>query len=114
MVASVWGSWADVANPMQLIIAGTEGEAWIAGGQLSYRRGADGEMVNIAPEAIPRDLGHAFELFLDAVAGDTTSGLVTPREAAQSTIVIESCYRAAQHQDWIVLDMPNPGSAPTA
>jgi predicted dehydrogenase len=110
LVASVWGSWADLANPYQLIISGTEGHAVISDGRLTYRRGADGESAEVTGVRIPADFEHAFELFLDALGGAPSPTLVRASEAATCSGIIEAFYRAAREDRWVAIDGDPPHS----
>ena len=70
VVATLAAGWVDVAHPVNVIVSGTEGHAYVCNNQLFYKsnhvEGADGE----APWAdLPDPWPHAFELFLDALVG---------------------------------------------
>jgi predicted dehydrogenase len=90
-------------HPVGLIISGTEGHAHVANrSELFFKSahvdGADGETPwTSLPEAWP----HAFELFFDSVLGKPGILLVTPREAAARSAVMEAMYQAAQDQTWV-------------
>lgn len=91
LVGSVWASWADLANPQQLVISGTKGHASVIDGRLTYRRGAGGAAETVAVD-LPADRPHAFELFLDAISGDASAALVKPSETATCSTIIEALY----------------------
>ncbi len=100
-LGSLAAGWVDVAHPVSLILSGTEGHAYVANGQLVIQSarldGADGKSPWTAlPEAWP----HAFELFLDAVGGKDVP-LVSPREAAYRSAVMEALYQAARSDSWV-------------
>jgi predicted dehydrogenase len=100
-VGTLAAGWVDVAHPIQLIVSGTQGHAYIANGQLYFQSsrvaGADGQQPwTDLPDAWP----HAFDLFLDAVAG-RSAPLVTPREAAYRSAVMEALYTAAKTRTWV-------------
>ena len=96
--ASVWASWTDLASPVQLVVSGTEAHATIIDGRLTYRQGGIGDRSERHPD-LPDELPHAFESFLEAVAGGSSGHLVTAAEAARCASVIESLYLAAQRSD---------------
>lgn len=106
-LGSLAAGWVDIAHPVRLLISGTEGHAYLANGKLyfqsSHVAGADGQQ---PWEDLPPAWPHAFELFLDAVS-DSDNGqaapLVTAREAAVRSEVMEALYRAAQAQTWVTL-----------
>jgi len=95
------GGWVDVADPVPMLISGTEGHAYEANGQFYYKSehvsGADGkEPWTDLPEALP----HAFDLFLDALDGKDVP-LVTPQEAAVRSAVMEAMYAGAKDHTWV-------------
>ncbi len=100
--ATLAGAWVDIANPVQMVISGTEGHAVVFQDQLYFQSshvdGADGKTPwTQLPSAWP----HAFDLFLDAVQGKSDVSLVSPREAAARSAVMEALYQANQQQTWI-------------
>ncbi len=102
-VGSLAAGWVDVANPVSLIVSGTEGHAYIANGSLFFKssqvEGADGSKPwTDLPPALP----HAFELFLDAVNGKDVP-LVGVQEAAARSAVMEALYRGAKQRIWITV-----------
>ncbi len=101
-IGSLAAGWVDVAHPVRLILSGTEGHAYVANGELYFKSehvpGADGEAAwTELPEAWP----HAFELFLDAVAGKKDVPLVGAREAAMRSAVMEAFYEGARTKQWV-------------
>lgn len=101
--ATLAGAWLDVANPVRLLISGTEGHACVVNGQLFFQskhvEGADGKQ---PWTALPAGAPHAFELFLDAVGGKPTPiPLVTAKEAAARSAVMTALYQAAATHKWI-------------
>ena len=95
------GGWVDLANPVPLLISGTEGHAYVSQRQLYYRsehvEGADGA----EPWTdLPEDLPHAFELFLNAMLGQDVP-LVSAHEAAVRSAVMEAMYEAAKTETWV-------------
>lgn len=94
--------WVDVANPVSLVISGTEAHAMVWNDQLYYvnRRveGADGK----APfTRLPGKLPEPLDMFVDAVGGNRDLPLVTPREAATCVSVMEAMYRASREHQWV-------------
>ncbi len=94
--------WVDIAHPVNLIISGTEGHAYVSNGALYFKsnkvKGADGEK---PWSDLPKALPHAFELFLDAVGGQKGVPLVGVKEAAARSAVMEALYRGAKEQAWV-------------
>ena len=102
VIGTLAAGWVDVANPVSLEVAGTQGHAAVFNGDLYFKservEGADGKQPwTDLPEALP----HAFDLFLDAVMGDQSAPLVSPREAAARSAVMAAMYRASAEQAWI-------------
>ena len=100
-IASLAAGWVDVAHPVNVIVSGTEGHAYVANGQLYYQSshvdGADGkEPWTQLPDALP----HAFELYLDALQGKDVP-LVPVYEAAERSAVMEALYEAAHTSQWV-------------
>ena len=101
-VGSLAAGWVDVANPITLVISGTEGFAYVRRGEVFFTSkavdGADGE----SPwRELPAAWPHAFELFLDAVAGTQDVALVAAREAADRSAAMEAIYQGARAGAWI-------------
>ena len=99
-VGTLAGGWVDLANPVTCEISGTEGHAAVVNGQLYFKSnhvtGADGK----EPwTALPAEWPHAFVLFLEALAGKKVK-LVSAREAALRSVVMETLYKAAKHTRW--------------
>lgn len=100
-VGTLAAGWVDVANPVQLLVSGTEGHAYVADGKFHFKSehvdGADGktEWTNL-PDMQP----HAFELFLDALSGKDVD-LVGAREAAYRNAVMEALYEGAETKSWV-------------
>ena len=105
-IGTLAAAWDDVADPVTLQICGTEGHAVIINGDLyfksSHRDGADGKTPwTDLPPAQPASL----DAFLDAMAGKPAA-LVTVREAATRSAVMEALYAGAQKGTWIAPKTP--------
>jgi predicted dehydrogenase len=103
VTATLAGAWLDVANPVRLLVSGTEGHACVMNGQLFFLskrvEGTDGKQ---PWTALPAGAPHAFELFLDAVAGKPTPiPLVTVEEAAARSAVMAALYEASAKGKWV-------------
>jgi predicted dehydrogenase len=103
-IGSVAAGWVDVANPVTLQIAGTEGNAVIVRHQLYFKSakvpGADGTKPwPDLPAAIPQPI----DLFLDALQGKKDVPLCTAREAASRCAVMEAIYRSAARGERIAI-----------
>jgi predicted dehydrogenase len=102
VIGSLAAGWVDIAHPVNIIISGTEGHAYVDSGQLYFKsehvEGADGADPWID---LPEGLPHAFELFFNAVTGEANVPLVTPQEAALRSAVMEAFYQGAHQQAWV-------------
>jgi hypothetical protein len=100
-VGTLAAGWVDVADPVQLIISGTEAHAVVVNDRLYYKNkkveGADGvEPYTHLPSAPPAPM----QQFVNAVAGQPNQPLVTPREAAARVSVMEAMYNGARDRSW--------------
>ena len=101
-LGTIAAGWVDVSNPVTLEVCGTEGHARVVNGELYFQSatvaGADGKKPwRTLPDALP----HAFELFLDAIVGQPDVPLVSAREAAMRSAVMEAMYQSADQRTWI-------------
>lgn len=104
VIGTLAAGWVDVADPVQLIISGTEGHAVVYENHLYYRSkhvdGTDGEdPYTKLPPAVRAPL----QQFLDAVKGAKDQPLVTPHEAAMRVVVMEAMYKGSHEKKWITL-----------
>jgi predicted dehydrogenase len=102
ITGTLGAGWVDVADPVTLMISGTEGYAYIDRGKLFFTcknvEGADGK----TPWAkLPAALPNPMDQFVDAVAGKPAPNLVAPREAAARVSVMEAAYRSAKQEGWV-------------
>jgi len=91
-----------VANPVSLLVSGTEGHATVLNGQLYFQSkhvaGADGKQ----PWAdLPPSVPAGLDAFLDALAGQKDAALVGVREAAYRSAVMEAMYEGAKQGAWV-------------
>lgn len=100
-VGSLAAGWVDVAHPVNLVVSGTEGHAYVANGQVFFRsEHVDGAAGETPWPELPAAWPHAFELFLDALNGKPDVPLVRAQEAAQRSVVMEALYTSARHHTW--------------
>jgi predicted dehydrogenase len=102
VTATLAAGWVDVANPVSLLISGTEGHALILNGELylqsKHLEGADGKQPwKKLPEAPPAPLNQ----FCDAIGGKQGMPLVRPSEAAARVSVMEAMYLGAKKHAWV-------------
>ncbi len=101
-IGTLAAAWDDVANPVSLLISGTEGHATVLNGQLYFQSshvpGADGK----SPWTdLPASKPAGFEAFLDAISGKKDVALVGVREAAYRNSVMEALYEGARAGTWV-------------
>jgi predicted dehydrogenase len=101
-IGTLAAAWTDVADPISLVVSGTEGYAYVLNGQLYFTskhvQGADGQQPWASlPERVPS----GFEAFLDALEGKRHPTLVTAGEAAYRSRVMGAMYEAAATRHWI-------------
>jgi predicted dehydrogenase len=102
-IGTLAASWDDVADPVSFQICGTEGNAAIVKGDVlftSKKAGFDGSQP-VRKSELSEPLGHAFELFLDAITGKKGVPLVTAKEAAYRSMVMEAIYEGAKTNAWV-------------
>ncbi len=99
-IGTLAAGWVDVLRPLPILVSGTEGVAYVDDGKLHVKTdklaGADGGEWTDLPEAGP----HAFNIFLDALLGEDVP-LISAKEAADRSAVMEAFYQAAATNSWI-------------
>ncbi len=99
VIGTLAAAWVDVANPLSLMVSGTEAHAAVIHGQLYFKskkiQNADGRK---PWTELPQGLPHPLLMFFDAVAGKPGQSLVTPREAAARCSVMEAMYEASRQR----------------
>jgi len=94
--------WVDIANPVTLLVSGTEGCAVIVNGALHFESkkvpGSNGKepWTDLPPQ--PKAPLHQF---VEAIAGGDAGRLVTPAEAAARVVVMAAMYEAARTGSWV-------------
>lgn len=102
-IGTVAAGWDDVANPVTLLISGTEGHAAVIDGKLHLTSKKLPQFDGTSPVRtgeLPAMLPHAFELFCEAINGKTVP-LVGAREAAYRSAVMEAMYEGAKKGTWV-------------
>lgn len=103
-IGTLAAGWVDVANPISLLVSGTEAHAAIINNQLHVTSKKSPSLDGTAPmrtAEVGTGLGHAFELYLDAVCGIKGVELVSAREAAYRSTVMEALYESSASGRWV-------------
>ena len=114
-IATLAASWVDLVEPASLLITGTKGHAVIRNAPGMPHNDWDNELFLLTdavhgaagkepwtdlPAALPRPL----EQFIDAVVHGKQDHLVSVREAAYSSYVMEMISTAAAERRWLPID----------
>ncbi|HEX4792678.1 MAG TPA: Gfo/Idh/MocA family oxidoreductase [Humisphaera sp.] len=106
-IGTLAAGWDDVANPVTLEIAGTEGHAVIMNDQLYFQTKKVAGATGKEPwKDLPQKQAHPFDLFLDAVVGKGTAGIIGADEAAYRAAVMDALYQGAKGQKWADVQQP--------
>jgi predicted dehydrogenase len=91
----------DVANPVTLQIAGTEGHALIVHDRLHFEsKKVSGSKMAEPVASLPAALKAPLLQWVDVVSGQAGQPLVTPAEAAARVAVIDAAYESARTGRW--------------
>ena len=102
-VGTLAAAWDDLSDPVSFQVSGTEGYAAIIQGNLHFqskKAGFDGSQP-VRKSEMSAPLPHAFELFLDAIGGKKNLPLVTAKEAAYRSVVMDALYSGSAKGQWI-------------
>jgi predicted dehydrogenase len=102
VVATLVAGWVDVANPVTLQIAGTEGHAVVFRDQLLFEsKKVSGSTLSDPVKGLVPGPKHPLQQWVDAVGGAAGQPLVTPREAAARVVAMEAAYESARTGRWV-------------
>ena len=102
VTGTLTAGWVDVADPVKLVVAGTEGQALIVNGQLHFEsKRVEGSRLEEPWTDLPTQPPAPLDQFVDAVAGGDTTHLVTPAEAAARVVVMAAMYEADERGAWV-------------
>lgn len=98
-IGTLAAAWDDLADPVGLIVSGTEAYAAIINGQLHYKK----EGVSDGKEPLTDLPGKSagLDAFLETVTGAGTPPLVGATEAAYRSAVMEALYAGARDGAWV-------------
>jgi predicted dehydrogenase len=101
---TISAGWVEPANPVGLLVSGTEGHAVMFNDRLYLRtkkvEGADGAR---PWGKLPPGPPHPLLQLLDAVGGQKDLPLVPAREAAERVKVMEAIYQSARERKWVAV-----------
>jgi len=102
VVGTLVAGWVDVANPVTLQIAGTEGHAIVFRDELRFEsKKVPGSSLGEPVRGLPPGPKAPLPQWLDAVSGSAGQPLVTPREAAARVAAMEAAYTSAREGVWV-------------
>ena len=102
VVASIAAGWVDLDMPLNAEVSGTKAYAYVMKDDLYLVSDDIKDAHGKSPfKDVPERLPHAFELFLDSVNSGEKTNLVSPKEAAYRSTVMEAIYEAAATRKWI-------------
>ena len=105
----------DLVEPLALLISGSKGHAVVRNAPGMPHNDWDNELFLLSPSVggatgkepwtdLPAQLPRPLEQFLDAVVHGERSRLVSVREAAYSSYVMEVISKAAAERRWLPID----------
>jgi predicted dehydrogenase len=104
VTGTISAGWVEPENPVELLVAGTEGHAVVFNDRLYLRtkkvQGADGAR---PWGKLPAGPDHPLLQFASAIAGAKDVPLVTAREAAMRVKVMEAMYLSARQRQWVTV-----------
>ena len=104
-IGTLCAGWVDIADPVRYLVSGTHGHAAIIHDKLYVTSQKDARFDGSSPVRnceMPAPAPHAFELFLDALVGrDVAVPLVSAREAAYRSSVMEAMYEGGKNNTWV-------------
>lgn len=104
VIGTLAAGWLDVADPVKLLISGTEGHAALINGQLFFQsKNVDGATGKEPWKDMPAALDPPIQQFLNAAEGKTVDTLVKPSEAAARVAVMEAAYKGAKTNSWVTV-----------
>lgn len=114
-IATIAASWVDLAEPASLLISGTQGHAVMRNAPGARHHDWDNELFLLSSAVdgatgrepwtdLPARLPAPLEQFIDAVGGGERSHLVSVREAAYRSYVMEVISQAAAERRWLPID----------
>ena len=101
IIGTLAASWNDHKDPLKYLISGTDAHAAVIDDKLFFLDKKGGTNDGKTPVDLGANLPHAFELFLDAIVGKKDVPLVSPREAAYRSAVMEAMYEGAKGNSWV-------------
>ena len=100
-IGTLAAAWDDVSNPVSLLLSGTEGHATILNGKLYLQsKHIEGADESKPFDKLPSWKPAGLDAFLDAVAGKEAT-LVSAKEAAYRSVVMEALYNGAKEHRWV-------------
>ena len=107
VVGTVAGTWCASSNPITFEICGTEGHAWFLHDYCYLQSKKVEKATGRRPVGkMPKSWQNVLDMFIDAVLGKPDLPLVTIREAAYRSAVMEAMYQGAKEKKWVTPQAP--------
>ena len=114
-IATLAASWVDLVEPVSLLISGSKGHAMMRNAPGMRQNDWHSELFLLSPSVagatgkepwtdLPASMPRPLEQFIDAVVHGEQSHLVSVREAAYASYVMEVISRAAAERRWLPVD----------
>jgi len=100
-IGTLAAAWDDVANPVSLLVSGTEAHAAVISGKLYFKCEKLGFKDDQPYEATLANIPSGFDCWLNAISGDASARVVPVREAAYRPAVMEAMYKGAAAGKWV-------------
>ena len=102
VIGTMAAAWDDVANPVSLMISGTEAHAAIIHGKLYMKCDKLGLKEDQPVEGLT-NVPAGLDSWINALAGDDQARLVPIRDAAYRPAVMEAMYTGHQSGKWVTV-----------
>ena len=100
-IGTIAAAWDDVANPVSLLISGTEAHAAVIGGKLYFKCDKLGIKDDQPYTNLPQNIPAGLDSWFNAINGDSSAKLVSAAEAAYRPAVMEAMYTGFQKSKWV-------------
>ena len=100
-IGTLAAAWDDVANPVSLLVSGTEAHAAVINGKVYFKCDKLGIKDDQPYTQLPPTIPAGFDAWVNAVAGIPDQKLITVGEAAYRSAVMEAMYEGHRKNKWV-------------